>query len=66
MLRIRILLFSFIFTSVFTDNKSLRSHKIAEIKDFQIFLIVEWKDPDPDPAPDPDLEHCIYHTGYVP
>jgi hypothetical protein len=30
-----------IFTSVFTDNKSLRSHKTAEIKDFLLFLIVD-------------------------
>ncbi len=34
------------FISVFKDNKSLRSHKTVEIKDFSLFFASLWKDPD--------------------
>ncbi len=37
------------FTSVFRDNKSLRSYKTVEIKIFLNYFACGWKDPDLDP-----------------
>jgi hypothetical protein len=39
------------FTSVFKDDKYLRSHKTLEIKVFLNFFACWWQDPDPKPDP---------------